>query len=79
MKQKTFEEKDKENLVKLLNMMHSKIQNLDGKEALEYHKLLSWAQQILLKKINDNIMGEMKVHEIPEEKSEKPKAKKAKK
>jgi len=65
LKAKAFEDKDKEKLVELLNLIHVKISNLNGKEAFEYFKLMQWAQQVLLVKVNQNIMGEMKVHEAP--------------
>lgn len=71
LKAKSFEEKDKENLVKLLNLVHTKISNLDGKEAFEYRDLMAWAQQTLLVKVNQGIMGEPKVHSLPEETEKK--------
>ena len=76
LKAKAFEDKDKENLVKLLNLLHTKISGLDGKEAFEYFRLMQWAQQSLLPKVNDHIIGEPVVHEIPEEPKKKSKAKK---
>lgn len=66
MKAKAFEDADKENLVKLLNLTHSKIKDLSGKEAFEYFQLMSWAQKVLLVKVSQNIMGDIKVHEIEE-------------
>lgn len=75
LKQKSFEDKDKENLVKLLNLTHRKIAGLDGKEAFEYRDLMAWAQQVLLAKVGQNIMGEMIVHE-PKKKAAKKKASK---
>ena len=74
LKAKSFEEKDKENLVKLLNLIHTKISGLDGKEAFEYRDLMAWAQQVLLVKVNQGIIGEPKVHEIPEKKKRKSKS-----
>ncbi len=69
LKAKSFEEKDRDNLVRLLNLIHSKIANLDGKEAFEYRDLMAWAQQVLLVKVNQGIMGDFKVHSLPEEES----------
>lgn len=68
LKAKSFEEVDKENLIKLLNLIHLKISNLSGKESFEYYQLMSWAQQVLLPKINDNIMGVPQLHETKEAK-----------
>jgi len=67
LKAKSFEDKDVEQFTKLLNMMHSKISDLDGKEAFEYFKLMQWAQQVALPKIKEHVVGEPKVHEIQEE------------
>lgn len=75
LKKNSFEEKDKSNLVKLLNLVHNKIDNLNGKEAFEYRDLMAWAQQVLLTKVNDNILGDPVIHELPEK---EPKAKKSK-
>lgn len=63
LKEKSFDEQDKEKLIKLLNLMHTKISNLNGKEAFEYRDLMGWAQQVLLKKVNNHIMGEAKIVE----------------
>lgn len=67
LKAKSFEDVDKENLVKLLNLIHLKISNLNGKEAFEYFQLMNWAQQSLLPKIDANIMGVPKLHETEAE------------
>jgi len=76
LKQKSFEEKDVEQFASLLNLMHNKVNNLDGKEAFEYFKLMQWAQQSMMPKIKSHIMGEPKVHEQEPKKETKAKAKK---
>ncbi len=77
LKAKSFDDKDKEKLVKLLNLMHTKVSGLDGKDAVEYVNLMQWAKQTLYAKIDSHVLGEPKIVEAPEDK--KPKAKKAKK
>jgi len=67
---KSFSEKDVESFVKLLNMMHLKVAGLDGKEALEYFKLLQWAQSTMMPKIKSHVMGEPKIHEPSETKED---------
>ena len=71
LKNKSFEEKDIENFVKLLNLVHSRISGLDGKEAFEYFKLTSWAQQTVLPKMKAHVLGEPRIHEAKETKEVK--------
>ena len=71
-----FEEKDVEKMVKLMNLTHNRITGLDGKEAFEYRDLMAWAQQILVPRMKDLIVGDVKVHEAqPPEKVSKAKKK----
>ena len=71
LKTKSFEEKDVEQFAKLLNMVHLHISGLDGKEAFEYFKLMSWAQQTAMPKIKAHVMGEPKIVEAPPEEPKK--------
>jgi len=75
-----FEEADKEKLVEFLNFVtaHATF-TLDVKEAIKLRDHLAWCQQSLLKKINDNIVGDMKVHENVIKPEPKKKSKKASK
>lgn len=73
LKAKSFEEKDVENFAKLLNLMHTKISGLDGKEAFEYFKLMSWAQQTMMPKIKDHVLGEPIIHEQEPQETEESK------
>lgn len=58
-----FKDKDKENLVRLLNFIADKAKFKIGvKEAIEFYGLLSWAQKELLQKIDANIAEVIKVH-----------------
>ena len=79
LKAKSFEDKDVEQFTKLLNLMHTKITNLDGKEAFEYFKLMQWAQQTALPKIKDHVLGEPKIITPEEDKKEPKKKAKSKK
>jgi hypothetical protein len=83
LKETSFEEKDKENLVEFLNFIAKKAKfEVDVQEVIKFHGLLSWAQQSLLKKINQNILGEVKLHENvlpPKEKAKSKSKAKAKK
>ena len=75
LKSKTFSESDAEQFVKLLNMMHTKVTGLNGKEAFEYFKMMQWAQQSMLPKIKELVLGEPKVHELaPSEQTESDKS-----
>ena len=76
LKAKSFEEQDKEKLVKLLNLMHTKVGGLDGKEAIEYVQLMQWAKQSLYSKIESHVLGEPKIIETEEPKPKKTKSKK---
>ena len=70
-----FDDKDLQNSKDLLNFIntHGKF-NISVKETIEFFRLLSWAQQVLTKKISENIVGDIKVHEAPVK--PKPKSKK---
>jgi hypothetical protein len=67
-KSAAFEAGDKQKAVDLLNFItaHAKF-DLGVKEVIEFHQLLSWSQNVLLKKIEANTMGTPKTVE-PEKK-----------
>lgn len=78
LKRGSFDEKDKEKLVEFLNFISENAEfNLGVKEVVSFFNLLSWAQNVLLKKINENIMGTPKVIE-PEAETEPKKSGKKK-
>lgn len=59
-----FKDSDKEKVTAFLNFVAKKaVFTMDTKETIEYYGLLSYCQQVLLKKIDSHIMGEIKVHE----------------
>lgn len=63
-----FTEKDKERLVKYLNFVFTKANfNMNSKEILEYHGLLSFMQKELLPKVEANIMEIKSIKEDKEE------------
>lgn len=65
-------EKDKEDVIKFLNIVAEKAQfSFNTKEVIEYFKLLSTMQQIILPKIDANILEVIKVVEPKEEKKGK--------
>jgi hypothetical protein len=66
LKEKSFEEADVEKLVKLLNLVHTKISGLSGEEAFEYFKLMAWAQNTVLNKMKAHVLGEPKIVEDKE-------------
>lgn len=77
LKAKSFEEKDVENFASLVNLMHTRIAGLSGKEAFEYFKLMQWAQHHMLPKIKQNVMGDPKI--VTPEKDNKENKKKSSK
>ena len=54
---KTFNEKDAEKLVGLLNFIakNAKFKDLDVSQVIEFFRLLNWAQTDLLPKVEANI------------------------
>lgn len=79
MTQKSFKEKDSENIVKLLNFISDKARfNLDVKETITLYGLMAWAQQDLKPKIDAHVMEVKRVVENPEPKPE-PKKRSSKK
>lgn len=77
-----FKEVDKEKVVEFLNLVatHGKFE-LTTKQVIEYFKLLSHMQQVILPKINANIFEVVKVvepkkEEPPAEEPKKPRSRK---
>lgn len=72
MDQGKFKEKDSENLAMLLNFIAEKAKfQVDVKDTIKFYGLLVWAQTELSKKIKDNILEVLAVHE-PEPEPKKP-------
>ncbi len=70
----SFEEKDKERLVEFLNFVAKNAKfEMQVPDIIKFYGLLNWAQQALLKKVNDNILEVKAIHE-PEPKPEPRKA-----
>ena len=67
-----MKEKDKENLVKLLNMIADKAEfnGMRVKDIIETFSLLAWAQKELVPKIDANILEVVAVHEAAQSESE---------
>lgn len=64
-----WNEKDKENLVEFLNFVSDKAEfKVNTQDVIKYFKLLAWAQQELLKKVEDSVVEITKVHKPEEEK-----------
>lgn len=72
-----FAEDDKKKLVEFLNFISekAKFDGMDVKDTIQFFGLLSWSQQVLMKKIEANIMGVPKIID-PEPKPSKGKGKK---
>ena len=69
--QNKFTEEDKQKLIEFINIIASKGEfKLNTQEVIKYFKLLSFVQQELLPKIDDNIMEITKVVEADESKEE---------
>jgi hypothetical protein len=68
-----FVEKDKENLVKLLNKIAEKAKfgDMQVKDIIETFSLLAWAQKELVGKIEANILEVVAVHEPVVESADK--------
>lgn len=63
-----FTDKDKERLIKYLNFVFTKANfNMNSKEVLEYHGLLSFMQKELLPKVEANIFEIKSIKEDKEE------------
>lgn len=81
---KNFTEDDKKKFIDLLNFVakSAEFNGLNVQSVLEFTKLLSHAQQVILPKINDHILEIKRVVEAPQEaqpQAEAPKQSKAKK
>lgn len=75
----SFTEEDKQKLIDFLNMVakHATF-NLKTTEIIEYFKLLSFMQQVMLSKVNDNILEVKRVVEAEKETPEESKEEKLK-
>jgi hypothetical protein len=66
---KNFTEDDKKKLIELLNFVakNAEFNGLNVQSVLDFTKLLSHAQQVILPKINDHILEIKRVIEAPKE------------
>jgi hypothetical protein len=68
MTQYNFTEDDKKKLIDYLNFVakNAKFKELDTKDCIEYFKLISFMQQVILPKVEANILEVIKVTENKE-------------
>jgi hypothetical protein len=69
-----FNEKDKEKLVRLLNVVAEKARFQDMKvtDVIEFYSLLAWSQKELISKIEANVLEVVRASTTTEETSETP-------
>lgn len=60
---KSFSEQDTKNLIKFLNLVHTKIDGLNAEQAIDYVQLMGWAKNVVLPKMQAHLMGEPKIVE----------------
>ena len=73
-----FTDKDKEQVVKFLNIVASKAEfKFNTQDAIDYFKCLSFMQQVLLPKIDSNILEVIKIKDHKNSKESKSKESKS--
>jgi hypothetical protein len=70
----SFNEKDKEKLIRLLNVVAEKARFQDMKvtDVIEFYSLLAWSQKELISKIEANVLEVVRASTTTEETSETP-------
>jgi hypothetical protein len=72
-----FSSEDKQKVIEYLNIIAKKaVFTLNTQEVIEYFKLISFMQQVLIPKIDNNILEVSRVFEAPKEEVSKEESKK---